>query len=115
MTAEPKRLSVAAAKLEAPRLFDFLSPDAKPVASNSRRYNQEDQAFIEAEVGRLLAADVIEPSSSPWRAQVLVVKQKEKKRLVIDYSTTVNRFTVLDAYPLPNIEDLVNKVVQDIL
>ena len=60
MTAEPKRLSVAAAKLEAPRLFKFLSPDAKPVASKSRRYNQEDQSFIEAEVGRLLAADVIE-------------------------------------------------------
>jgi len=79
MTAEPKRLSVAAAKLEAPRLFEFLSPDAKPVASKSRRYNQEDQAFIEAEVGRLLAADVIEPSRSPWRAQVLVVKQKEKE------------------------------------
>ena len=37
MTAEPKRLSVAAAKLEAPRLFEFLSPDAKPVASKSRR------------------------------------------------------------------------------
>ena len=113
MTAEPQRLSVAAAKLEAPRLFEFLSPDAKPVASKSRRYNQEDQAFIEAEVGRLLAADVIEPSRSPWRAQVLVVKQKDKKRLVIDYSSTVNRFTVLDAYPLPNIEDLVNKVAQD--
>ena len=69
MTAEPKRLSVAAAKLEALRLFEFLSPDAKPVASKSRRYNQEDQAFIEAEVGHLLAADVIEPSRSPWRRQ----------------------------------------------
>jgi len=80
MTAEPKRLSVAAAKLEAPRLFEFLSPDTKPAASKSRRYNQEDQAFIEAEVDRLLAADVIEPSRSSWRAQVLV-KQKEKKEV----------------------------------
>jgi len=113
MTADPTQLSVAAAKLEAPRFFEFLSPDAKPVASKSRRYSQEDQAFIEAEVGRLRAADVTEPSMSPWRAQVLVVKQKEKKRLVTDYYSTVNRFTVLDAYPLPNIEDLVNKVAQD--
>ena len=30
MTAEPKRLSVAAAKLEAPRLFEFLSPTPRP-------------------------------------------------------------------------------------
>jgi len=40
------------------------------------------------------------------------VHQGPKKRLVIDYSTTINRFTLLDAYPLPNIEELVNKVAQ---
>jgi len=32
---------------------------------------------------------------------------------VIDYSTTINRFTLLDAYSLPNIEELVNTVAQD--
>ena len=31
---------------------------------------------------------------------------------MIDYSTTINRFTLLDAYRLPNIEDLVNTVAQ---
>jgi len=113
MIAEPKQLSVAATKLEAPQLFEFLSPNAKPVASKSRHYNQEDQAFTEVEVGCLLSANVTEPSRSPWRAQVLVVKQNEQNRLVIDYSSTINRFTVLDTYPLPNIEDFVNKVTQD--
>jgi len=93
VTADPIPLSVAAAKLEVPRLFEFLSPDAKPVASRSRRYSQKDQAFIKAEVGRLLAADVIEPSRSPWTAQVLVVKQKEKKRLVIDTRRSGRHFT----------------------
>jgi len=39
--------------------------------------------------------------------------QGPKKRLVIDYSTTIHRFTLLDAYPLPNIEELVNRVTQD--
>jgi len=64
-------------------------------------------------VKHLLAADIIEPARSPWRAQVLVVHQGSKRRLVIDYSTTINRFTLLDAYPLPNIEELVNTVAQD--
>lgn len=32
--------------------------------------------------------------------------------MVIDYSQTVNRFTLLDAYPLPSIEDIVYKVSQ---
>ena len=62
---------------------------------------------------QLLDADIIEPARSPWRAQVLVVKQREKKKLVIDYSVTINRFTLLDAYPLPNIEDLVNRIARD--
>ena len=62
---------------------------------------------------RLLAAGIMEPARSPWRAQVLVVTHGTERRLVIDYSTTINRFTLLDAYPLPNIEELVNTVAQD--
>ena len=56
----------------------------------------------EKEVTRLLEEGIIEPSLSPWRAQVLVTKDsKTHKRLVIDYSQTINRFTHLDAFPLP--------------
>lgn len=32
--------------------------------------------------------------------------------MVIDYSATINRFTQLDAYPLPRIEDTVNEVAK---
>ena len=35
-----------------------------------------------------------------------------KKRLAIDYSQTINRFTLLDALPLPKINDLVNDIAQ---
>ena len=43
---------------------------------------------------------------------MLVENNKEcgKKRLCVDYSQTVNLFTQLDAYPLPCIDDLVNKL-----
>jgi len=34
----------------------------------------------------------------------------EKKRLVADYSVTINHFTLLDVYPLSKIEDLVNQI-----
>jgi len=40
------------------------------------------------------------------------VHQGQKKTLVIDYSMTINRFTLSDPYPLPNIEELVNNVAQ---
>ncbi|XP_054276624.1 uncharacterized protein LOC128995632 [Macrosteles quadrilineatus] len=80
-------------------------------AAKVGRYSEEDSKFIKEETERLLKEGIIEPSTSPWRAQVLVVKgETKKKRMCIDYSQTINRFTQLDAYPLPRVEDVVNKV-----
>lgn len=93
-----------------PRIFTHLSPDFKPIAAKSRRYSSQDSLFIKNEIQRLLTEDIIEPSCSPWRAQIHIVNQGHKKRMVIDYSTTINRFTYLDAYPLPSLETLVNKI-----
>ena len=103
----------AAAKLDPPRLFEFLLRQCKPIACRSGRYNQDDTLFINNEIKRLLEADIIIPARSPLRAQVRRQPTKKEKRLVVDYSATVNRFTLLDAYPLPHIEDLVNNVAQD--
>ena len=48
---------------------------------------------------------------SPWRAQALVTKnERHKKRMVIDYSQTINRFTELNAYPIPRIDEQINKI-----
>ena len=35
---------------------------------------------------------------------------QSKRRLVVDYSQTINRFNLLDAYPLPRIDQTVNKI-----
>ena len=32
------------------------------------------------------------------------------RKSLVDYSLTINRFTLLDAYPLPWIEDMVNEI-----
>ena len=37
---------------------------------------------------------------------------RHKKRLVVDFSQTVNSYTNLDAYPLPKINELVNNIAQ---
>ena len=55
---------------------------------------------------------IIQQSISPWRAQIVVVKNDNKRRLCIDYSQTINLFTELDAYPLPRIDTLVNQMAQ---
>ena len=103
--------SLVPAAVESPRLFSNLTQDCRPIATKSRRYSHEDRTFIDAEVKRLLSDGVIEPSNSPWRAQIVVDKpENHKKRLCIDYSRTINRFTQLDAYPLPRIHDMVTKL-----
>ena len=100
-------------KVEPPDLFANLTADIHPIATKSRRYGYEDREFIDSEVRRLLHEGIIEPSNSPWRAQVVVAhNENHKKRLVIDYSQTINRFTLLDAYPLPRIDDTINAIVQ---
>ena len=93
-------------------LFPNLPPNCKPVADCRRKYSLEDQQFIAKEVDRLLKEGVIEPSRSPWRAQVVIVKKGDKKRLTVDYSQTINLYTQLDAYPIPLIPDLVNEVAK---
>ncbi|XP_071814632.1 uncharacterized protein [Apostichopus japonicus] len=93
--------------------FANLAADCKPIATKSRRYSADDRHFISSEVQRLLKEGIIEPSNSPWRAQVVVTKNdNHKKRLVIDYSETINRYTLPDSYPLPRIDDIVNSIAR---
>ena len=80
-----------------PQLFSNLTDDCRPIAIKSRKYSRDDLTFVDSEVKRLLEEGIIEPSKSPWRAQVVVTKgENNKKRMVIDYSQTINRFTQLD-------------------
>ncbi|XP_076052612.1 uncharacterized protein LOC143032026 [Oratosquilla oratoria] len=107
--------ALATADIEEPSLFPNLPQQCKPIAVKSRRYSEDDQLFISDQLSRLLSESIIEPSISPWRAQVVVVKDpldRHKKRLCIDYSQTINQYTELDAYPLPRIEDMVHSLAK---
>ena len=98
--------------IDPPALFPHLDPNITPIAARSRKYSNSDKEFIREEVQRLLSEGIIEKSTSPWRAQCVVVTREgsSKKRLAIDYSQTINKFTRLDAYPVPNLTDLVNTI-----
>ena len=104
--------STTISNIEPVALFTNLLSGYKPIATKSRRHNSWDQEFIDAEIQRLVKSGIIRPSNSPWRAQILVIRNKEsqKRRLCIDYSQTINLYTLLDAYPLPKIETLVQQL-----
>ena len=105
--------SVSACDVRCDRLFKTLKSECKPIATRSRKFNHDDKLFIKNEVKSLLQKGIIEPSYSPWRAQVLVVREANRKpRMVIDYSQTINRYTMLDAYPLPNIDEQIGEIAK---
>ena len=92
--------------------FANLVKNCKPIAVKCKKYSKLE--FIAAEIKRPLAKGIIESSTSPRWAQVIGTPQwaKHKKRMMVNYSQTVNRFTILDAHPLSNIKELVNMVSQ---
>lgn len=113
-TQEPLRIcNVMEASVPPASLFTHLSPHTKPIAVRSRHHTADDERFIKTEVSKLLEDGIIEPSVSPWRAQVLIAGGGlHKKRMVIDYSQTINKYTELDAFPLPKIETIVAKAAK---
>ena len=93
-----------------PSLFTNLTPDCRPIAVKSRRHSIPDTKFIQSEISRMLKEGIIELSQSPWRAKTLVVSPENHKKILVDYSQTINWFTLQDAYPLPWIGDMVNEI-----
>ena len=90
--------------------FDSSQP---PIRAASRRHSASDRSFIRQETQRLLREGKIRPSRSSWRSQAFVVREVNKKpRMLVDYSQTVNRITPLDAYPIPLVPDLLDRVSQ---
>ncbi|GFX21450.1 retrovirus-related Pol polyprotein from transposon opus [Trichonephila clavipes] len=103
--------SLAVAQVPPVSLFSNLNLDCRPLVTKSRRQTVEDNIFMALEVQKLLQEGVIEPSNSPWRAQAFVIRgENHKPRMVVDYSQTINKYTLLDAYPLPKIEEVILKI-----
>ena len=100
--------------------FNFCSADGqirfvKTLVNTKYWFSPCDREFIDQEIDHLLHEGIIELSSSPWPAQVLVVHNDISthwRRLVVDYSWTINKYTMLDACRLSNLNELAHKVAQ---
>ena len=91
--------------------LDHLSNYCHPIATPYRRFSQVDRQFIDSEIQKLLKDGIIEPSNSPWSANVVATtNERQKKPLCIDHSQTINKFTYHSAYPLPRIDDQITEI-----
>ena len=68
--------AVSVAETREVSLFSNLTAGVKPITTKSRRFSLEDRLFIQSNVDKMLSEGVIRPSSYPWRAQVLIVKDE---------------------------------------
>lgn len=87
-----------------------LQPGTKPIKLPPYRANPAKMAVIRKELEDMKAMGVIEDSNSPWASPILLVPKPDGSiRFVIDYRK-VNSVTVPDAFPLPRVDDLIDKV-----
>lgn len=84
--------------------------DAKPIHQLPYKSAWRERTLIQDQVETMLKNGVIEPSESPWSSPVVLVKKKDGNwRFCVDYRK-LNNVTVKDVYPLPRIEDALNRL-----
>ena len=84
--------------------------DHPPISRPAYRLSPKEKEEVERQVKNLLSRGLIRPSNSPYGSPVLFVQKKDGSlRMCIDYRA-VNKVTTKDKYPLPRIDDLVDKL-----
>ena len=86
-----------------------VSPTAKPVRQNVRRFHPDRHSVIQTEVDNLLQNGFIRPVRYlEWPANVVVVKKKgDKWRVCVDY-INLNDVCLKDSFSLPRIDKIVD-------
>lgn len=83
---------------------------SQPIQCRPYRASHSDREVIRKMVNELLENNIIRESNSPYASPALLVSKKNgEKRLCIDYRQ-LNKITIKDKYPMPRIEDLVDRL-----
>ena len=79
--------------------------EAQPVRQRPYRVPETKRQQIAKEVQKMLLANIIQPSASPWSSPVLLLEKPNGEfRFCVDYRR-LNEKTKKDAYPLPRIDE----------
>ena len=87
----------------------------KAINVKQYRYPHIHKEQVQNHVAKLLDNDIIQPSNAPYNSPLWIVPNKPdsegqvKWRMVIDYRA-LNEKSVSDAYPLPNITDILDQL-----
>ena len=83
-----------------------LEPGTKPMCKRPYKLGLEESKELKRQLDEQERLRLIRPSSSPWGCGVLFVKKKDgTDRLCVDYRP-LNKKTIRNKYPVPNITEL---------
>lgn len=95
---------------EAPILLKIFLKDDMPVSQRPRRLSIAEQQVVERQVDEWLQNGIIQVSYSEYSSPLVLVKKKDGAiRVCVDYRL-LNRKIVKDEFPLPVIDDLIDKL-----
>ena len=87
-----------------------LEPGATPPYRRQYRISAAELAEVRRQLDEYLEKGWIRPSSSPYGAPIVFIRKKTGElRMTVDYRA-LNRQTKKDVYPLPRIDDLLDKL-----
>ncbi len=91
-------------------VHDIDVGDAAPIKQHPYRVNPRKREIMQSEVEYMLRHGLAEPSQSPWSSPCLLVPKPDNTfRFCTDYRK-VNHVTKPDSFPLPRMEDCVDRV-----
>jgi hypothetical protein len=83
---------------------------AGPIAKSLYMMSSKELDELKKQLKKLLEQGFVRPSASPWGSPILFMEMKDgTKRMCIDYRT-LNSMTIKNKYPLPRIEDLLDRL-----
>ncbi|XP_031668019.1 uncharacterized protein LOC116359314 [Oncorhynchus kisutch] len=87
-----------------------LKPGQNPVRQHPYRVPERLVVALKEEVHTMIEMDVVEPSSSEWSSPIVIVPKKDGSlRVCMDFRK-VNAISQFDAYPMPRIDDLLERI-----
>jgi hypothetical protein len=87
-----------------------LLPGTAPISKRAYRMDVKDLIELKKQIEELQEKGFIRPSLSPWGAPVLFVNKKDgSRKMCVDYRS-LNKVTIKNKYPLPQIEDLFDQM-----
>ena len=87
-----------------------LAPGAIPYQSRVRLLNPDQKENLWDQIDKWLEQGVIKPSVSPWASPLVPVKKKDGQTKWVTDLRKLNKKTVKDSYPLPNIQEILHSL-----